>query len=533
MKKERTRLQNTMFNMLTGFGGEILVYLLSFVSRTVFIHTLGKEFLGISGLFANILTMLSLAELGVHEAMNYRLYKPLKNNDKDKLAALMYFYKRVYQLVGFVVLALGIVLMPFLGYLIKDGDKLEQLGLNIAFVFFLYLVQSVSSYWFFAYKSAIVKAAQKEYYINIATYIGTIITNAAQIVVLIIFKDYVIYLIVLISCVILQNIINAIISDKMFPYLKQKPKFFLSKEERKDIFKDCGAISLFSISAVVLKATDNLVLSTFIGIEIVGLYSNYLMVYNALKKIIKRIFRSAEASLGNLFAGAESEIRHNYFLTVNYLMVIIGGTVSVCIAVLSDDFIFTWLNDEYVINMPFSLLIGIEMFTISMKLVLEQMRNVMGLFQQIKWRPVLSVILNVAISVSLVQICGIYGVLIGTIVSEWLTVFVFDPLLIYKHGFNSVFSVWIYYKKILLYIIELTAIGTANYFFVRLTLNNCGWLGLIIHSIVCFTSTFVFMLLVNIGKPEQKMVVGRIKQITKKIKRKKGKKHAEINNFGK
>lgn len=520
MKKERTRLQNTMFNMLTGFGGEILVYLLSFVSRTVFIHTLGKEFLGISGLFANILTMLSLAELGVSEAINYRFYKPLKDNDQDRIAALMTFYKNVYRVIGFVVLALGLILTPFLGYLIKDGYKLESLGLNLAFVFFLNLLQSVTSYWFFAYKSAIVKAAQKEYYLNISVFAGTIVSNILQIAALIWFKDYIIYLFVLIACVILQNIVNAIISDKTFPYLKDKPKYYLTRKEKSEIFKDCGAISLFSISVVVVKATDNLVLSAFIGIEVVGLYSNYLMVYNALKKIIKKIFRSAEASMGNLFAGAESDVRHRFFLTVNYLMVLIGGTVSVCIALLSDEFIATWLNNEFVIPMPFSILMGLELFTISLKLVLDQMRNIMGLFQQIKWRPIVEVILNVTISVALVNVCGIYGVLIGTLVSEWLTVFIFDPILIYKHGFNNEFSVWRYYKRLLLYLTELSAIAFANYLFIRCTFTGLKWVGLIIHSIVCLISVFVFLLLINYKTKEQKMLTDRAKVIFVKFKNK-------------
>lgn len=512
-----------MLNMFSGFGSEILMYFLTFATRTVFIQTLGRDYLGIGGLFTNILTMLGLAELGVREAMNFRFYKPLKENDQDKLIALMAFYKKVYRIIGFVILGLGLAVIPFMGVLIKDIAKYEQLGVNLTVVYLLYLLQCVTGYWFYAYKTTIIKAAQKEYYINLSLYVGVLVTNVAQIVILLCFEDYLLYVSIVIFLNILQNLANAVIADKMFPFLRQKPKYLLSKAEKRDIFKDCGAISLFSISTVVLKATDNLVLSAFIGLEIVGLYSNYLMVYNALKKIIKKIFRSAEASIGNLFANAKNSVKQTYFLFSNYIMVLLGGTISVCVVILSDPFIRQWVGDSFVIPMPFALLMGVELYVISMKLVLEQMRNVMGLFRQVKWRPVLAVVLNVALSVWLVNVCGIYGVLIGTVVSELLTVFVIDPVIIYKHGFGGEFRVRTYYFKNLLYLLELTVLGVLNFLFTQFVLTGFGWLSLILHAAVCFFSTGGVLVLLNRGTEEGRMFAGLVKNILKKFRKRKKK----------
>jgi len=279
---------------------------------------------------------------------------------------------------------LGSAMLPFMQFLIKDFELFDRLHLNVYLVFFLYLFQAVSTYWFFAYRSAIVKADQKEYYINIVGYFIAVISNAIQIIVLLTTKNYIVYMAVLIGMNIIQGLVNAVIADRLFPFISKKNKAKIQKEEAKEIFKDCGAISLFSISSQVLKSTDNLILSAYIGLGIVGLYSNYLMIYNAAKKVIKRLIRSAQASLGNLFADASADLRYDFFMQMNCFMLLFCGTTAVCVAVLADEFIETWLGSSFVIKMPFSLLIGLELYTIGIKLILEQIRDVVGLFQKVK-----------------------------------------------------------------------------------------------------------------------------------------------------
>ena len=187
--KTQSRTRNSLINLMTGIGGQMLVTILSFVTRTVFIHTLGKAYLGINGLFADILSMLSLTELGVDSAIVYRLYKPLAEHDEKRVRVLLKFYKTAHRVIGAAILVLGLTLIPLLPVLIKDYDSLAALQVNAALIFVLYLMRSVSSYWFFAYRSTIMRANQKKYILDIADYVVTIASNAAQIFVLVFLKN--------------------------------------------------------------------------------------------------------------------------------------------------------------------------------------------------------------------------------------------------------------------------------------------------------------------------------------------------------
>jgi O-antigen/teichoic acid export membrane protein len=510
MRKKQSRTQNTLYNLISGIGGEFIVYLLSFITRTVFIKTLGRSYLGIGGLFTNILSLLSLTDMGVGMALNYRFYKPLKENNQKRIQVLLKFYKQMYTMIGAVILVLGLCLIPFLKYLIKDYQTFDSLGIKAGFVFLLYLMQSVSTYWFFAYKSAIIKADQKEYYINILGYGLTLATNILQIVVLLITNNYLVYISVVILMNIATGLINAKLADRMYPYIKEKVQESISKEERNEIFKDCGSIFIFSVNSVILKATDNLVLSTFIGLDIVGLYSNYLMIYNALKKIIKKFIRAAQPSIGNLFSTADNSEKYEFFQLMNYLMFISCGTASVCVAVLSDEFIRAWLGEEYVIAMPFSILIGVELYMVGATQVMAQMRDVIGLFQKMKWSPVIGAVLNIVISIGLVQQIGIYGVLLGTIISQLLSAFAIYPYAICKYGFKNTKYVADYYVTSMCFVAELVVAGLACWYMNQNIFVGHGMGSFIFHSVLTGATTVCMIMLFNLKNKVFRKIIVRV-----------------------
>lgn len=220
----KSRITNTIYNFISSIGGQIITIVMQFITRTVFINTLGSSYLGINGLFSNILSMLSLAELGVGSAIIFKLYEPISKNDIHRISVLMNFYKKAYWLIGIIVAILGIMLVPILPMLINDYDKLATLGINAVFIYLLYLLQSVSSYMFFAYKSAIIKANQKEYMVNIISYIFTILTGITQIILLVIFHNFELYVFIAILNTIAQNIASAILANKLYPYIKEKTR---------------------------------------------------------------------------------------------------------------------------------------------------------------------------------------------------------------------------------------------------------------------------------------------------------------------
>ena len=494
--KEYSRTKNSALNIGTGFASRVLVTLLSFVSRTVFIEVLGVSYLGINGLFSDILSMLSLTQLGIGTAIIYRLYKPVAEHDEGRIRILLKFYKQAYIIIGLTILTLGLLLIPALPFLIKDYHKLDDLGINAPLIFVLFLVKSVSSYLFFAYRSVIISVNQKSYILHIVDFFITFATILIQIVVLLLTKDYMVFVTTGIVMVILQNGVNALIAHRMYPYAFKPEKESITKEERNGILKDCGALFIFKVSAVVLKATDSLVLSAFLGLAIIGKYSNYLIFYFTLKMFIANVYSGMFASMGNAYA--KESVEKNYFIfeMVNFLTILLNGTACIGLAICSDDLIDVWIGEKYIIPQPFAFLLGIEILFSGLKINLGQVRNISGAFRQAWHRPLLGIAINVVVSIILCQYIGICGVIIGTITADILANFLIDPRIIHKYSFNGFKPVSYYYKKNLIFLTILGGVGVADFLICRQLATGYGLFDLLTHIMVCGISVPATFLLI-------------------------------------
>lgn len=518
--KTHSRTTNTVLNFCSSVGGQLIVMIMNFVVRTYFIRTLGQEYLGINGLFSNILSLLSLAELGVGSAILFKLYDPIAKNNRDRIAALMYFYKSAYRFIGLAVAVLGVCMIPFLPYLIKDFDSLENLGINSAFIFILYLLNTVSSYMFLAYKSAIIKADQKEYVINAIAYLVTIVKGIAQIIVLLAISNFEMYVLVSIIFVILQNCIFALVANKMYPYINKKPEEKISKEETKGIVKDCTALFFYKLNTVVLKSTDNIVLSIFMGLESVALYSNYYIFYTTIQTLFAKIYNSVSHSLGNLHTTNNPKREYTVFRAVNLITAILGGTAFVGTFVVGDEFIKTWIGDEWIISQPFAFLMGLEIYTLAIRTALGKYRATMGLFQKAKYRPLAGMLINVVLSVLLVKVWGISGVILATIIADWSTFMWFDPIIILKHGFKGGFSVKNYFVTNGRYLLIIIAVGVIDYFICTNILTNLGWGSIILHACICGVTIPLALLLSEYRNEECKYVLSIMRSYIRRLKNK-------------
>jgi O-antigen/teichoic acid export membrane protein len=428
-----SRVKNSFKNALSSTLGEFLSIILKFITRSIFIHALGTQYLGINGLFTNILTILSLSELGVGTAITYNLYKPIAERDTEKIKVLMKFYRQTYTVIGILVAVLGMILLPFLPLIIRD-----DLGIiNINLIFIIYLMQSVSSYLFFAYKGALIKAQQKEYVINVLGYYFSIATSIIQIITLLLIKSFTLYIFIVVVTNILKNLVIAIKVNRLYPYLKEKTDGRLSKEELKQIGENVFAILLYKINTVVLNATDNIVLSMFIGLNIVGLYSNYLLIITTIKAFLSKFYQAIGASVGDLHVKDQKEHEYFIFRCLNFFTVYAYGIAAVGTFVTANLFISSWIGHVFTLSQTFVLLISIELYMSGLNRLMITYRNSMGLFKQAKYRPVVGSIINLALSLYLVQFMGINGVIIGTIVANLLTYIWFDPYVVMKFGFEK------------------------------------------------------------------------------------------------
>lgn len=518
MKNSRTA--NTIYNFVTSIVGQFLTIILQFVVRTAFINTLGKEYLGISGLFSNILQMLSLAELGVGSAILFKLYDPLAKGDKKRITLLLKFYKKIYQIIGLVITVGGLCLIPFLRYIVSDYDTLEPLGINAVLIYILYLLKTVVSYFFFAYKSAIVKADQKEYKLNIILYLITLLTSILQILVLYLFGSFELYVGVLIIGVLLQNYLNARLAQKLYPYIDDKYDEKIDKKELKDVFKDCKALLIYRINGVVLKATDNIIISIYLGLGTVGMYSNYYILYSTIDTIFGRVFESVLHSLGNLHTTKDTKHEYNIFKTVNFVAVLFGAVAGIGIACVSNELIQVWLGKDWILAQPFSILMGIEIYGLASRAYLSKYRSAMGLFQQAKYRPLFGMIINLAVSLLLVKKLGINGVLLGTIVADWLTIMWYDPYIIHKHGLENKFSIKKYYLKNLFNVILAGILGVICYVICNNIFVGMGWFSVLIHAVIVCVIVITGYMIFYIKTVEIKEIKNVCQRIIKKVTKK-------------
>lgn len=439
-----SRIENSTKNILSNFASQILIAVLGFFSRTVFIRTLGEQYLGINGLFSNFISMLSLSELGVGTAITYKLYKPLAEHNEADTIKYMNFFKICYRAMGLVMMGIGLVCMPFIPDMI-NGDT----GFfNVYFVFFLYLVQSVSTYIFFAYKSAILKADQKTYVVTNITTVVMIFQYIVQIILLVCLRNFYFYIAIIILGNLITNFIVSLEVDKRYAFLKKDKKTLPNKNEIKDLFKDCYALSIYKVNNVVLKTIDNIVLSKFIGLSVVGLYSNYTLIFNYLKNFMTTFYTGTIASLGNLHVSDNKEKEYKVCHTINYVTYLVYGVVAVGINSVINAVIQMWLGSEYLLERSFVHVLAAEFYIGGIARALSTFRTSMGLFQQGKYRPLIGAVINIVLSVLFVHKLGITGVILATVIANVSTYYTIDSYIIYKYGFHR--SVVEYYKESIL-----------------------------------------------------------------------------------
>lgn len=484
-----TRTENSTKNIYTGLINQILILIFRFVTRTVFVKTLGSEFLGINGLFSNILTLLSLADLGIGGALVYSLYKPIEEKDKTKQIIITNYLRKVYRNIGIAIMIIGICLLPFLNYIITEKVTI----VNIYLVFIIYVFQSASSYLFFASRTEFLGAQQKRYIYNNICNVVTILSNITQIIILLLTKNFILYLFVIIGYNILQAYLVSKKTEELYPYITENVNGELSREEKKNIFKDCGSLMIQRINYVVLTATDNIIISKYLSLSVVGLYSNYVLITNSIVNILNTFFQSINASLGNLHVSNQKEHEYFIFKLINFITVISFGVCAIGIYVLANDFIELWLGSEYQLSKLFVFIIAINLYIEGLRKFLATYRNSYGLFRQAKFLPLLGVFINIIASIFLVKRIGIFGVLLGTFLSNLLTFMWFDPYIIYKKVFKK--NVLRYYLTNIGYLLLFMLLGLlCNKVCDLITIK--GIIGFIIHGIICVSipTTVIFVM---------------------------------------
>lgn len=446
--KSESRAKNSIKNASSEVAVRLFTAGSKFILRTVFIYTLGIQYNGVAGLFNDILFVFSLAELGIHRAIAYALYKPLANKDDDAVARIMKFYKIVYRVVAAVIMLAGILVLPFLQYLVKDVPDIKE---NIYLIFMLFVVQSASSY-LFIYKATLFEANQQKRIVSYVDIVVTIVQVVFESIILIVFKEYLLYLVFSIVSTLGRNIVISFIAERKFPILKRKDVGPLTKEERKQIKSDIGATAVYNVGNVAVYSTDTIVTAAFFSTSIVGILANYRLIINTINTLISQISASAVPSIGNLAVNATKEKLQELHNRLGFIMFMIANFVCASLITVLNPFINDiWLKTpKYLFIMPTVVVIVFNLYLCIMQYPNTAYRNSNGLFVQGWLRPAVMAVLNIAFSVSFAFLFssygaklndaaqwGVFGILLATPIARFLIETWYDPYVVYKHVFNK------------------------------------------------------------------------------------------------
>lgn len=449
------RKTNSLKNIIGSMASNIITIIIGLVAQALFIKILGSEYLGLNGLFSNIITMLGIVELGVGNAIIYNLYKPIAENNTSKIKSLMNFYKKSYRIIAAIVLIIGIAIIPLLPFFIEE----VTIDINVDLVYFLFLIDVVCSY-LLSYKRSILYANQKNYIINFVHIGYTMLLNIFQLLILYFTKDYYLYLIIKIVMRILENLVISQIADRKYSYINEKADK-LDKETEKDIFTKVKALFFHKIGSFIVLGTDNIIISKFLGLTTVGLYSNYYLIINAIQTVFGQIIASFTASVGNMLVTENKEKCYDVFKKIRFFNFWIAVFSSTSLLTIMDSFISIWIGKEYILP---SIVLCVLVFNLYQKLMrntYSSFKEAAGIFYEDRFVPLIESILNIIFSIVLCKWFGLAGVFMGTIISGLALWCYSYPKYVYKKIFNRNYSD--YAKETLGYIMLFILIASGTY----------------------------------------------------------------------
>lgn len=501
--------ENAVRTSLYGIINKTIMIILPFIVRTIMIKEIGAEYIGLNGLFTSLLQVLNLTELGFGSAMIFSMYQPIANNERETICALMNFYKKTYHMIGIAVLCVGMIVLLFIDNLVS-GEV--PAGISLRILFGVYLLNTVLGYFLYAYKSFLFYAHQRyDIYNNIQTGLN-FVNYIYQAVVLIFFKNYYVYIITLPIVTILLNIISARFADKMYPMYQAKGE--LNEKTKSNIKKRVLALAGHKIGGGLSNSCDNLVISYFLGITALAMYSNYFYIINSLNGFMLIATNALTAGIGNQIVNDDKEKVYNNFIQVSCLISTISGWCTICILCLTQPFMNLWAGEELMLGFGTVIYMSIYFYIWTTRYIISIYKDANGMWKADVLKPYVEGVVNLSVNIILVKNFGINGVLLSTIFSMILIGIPWETRVLFKEYFE--FSEVNYYLRRLLYA-AITIVALLPTYWVSSLFAGSGISGLLCKGAVC-----VILPTIMVGGlsytilPEFRWVLKRLKQIVVK-----------------
>lgn len=506
MKLERSK--NAARNVFWGMFNRIIIIFAQFILRIIVLKTLGSEYLGLNSLFSSVLSVLSLAELGIGSALVFHMYRAIVEENTPVIRALLAFYKKCYHTIAFVILILGLAIMPFIPYLVKDG---APDGLNLYILYAMNLSSTVISYSFFSYKGCLLEAHQRSDVVSKIAVFTNFVQYGLQIALLLVFKNYYLYCLVTPFIFLLTNFLTSFSVDRLYPEYRAEGK--IEQSVRKSIFGQVKALVVYKAGGVVSTSLDSVVVSAFLGTAALGVYSNYYYVVSMLFAFFLMYYNSVTAGIGNSIVTESVEKNFTLFKKLLFIQGWLCGFCSVCLTCLYQDFITIWMGKDMLL--PFSATICFVAYFYVWKAqdVVTVFKDAAGMWEGDRWRPLVSAGVNLVLNLVSVQFIGVYGVLLSTVVCCLAIDLPWSSHILFKNYFKKGSAT--YFIRLIVYTFVNAAVCAITYGVCRFVPESNGAgdiLWFVLKMAICVILPNLLFALVYFRTPEFKSVYLTVKR---------------------
>lgn len=506
-----SRTKNSTRNIIAAAINRLVLLVLPFITRTILVKILGSEYLGLNGLFTSILNVLNLSELGFGTALVFSMYKPIAEGDNSKVCALLNLYRRIYTIIGVIIGTVGIIIMPFLPYMVKGGYPAD---INIYILYLMYLINVVVSYMFYAYKIAIFTAYQRsDVKSNIST-VFNIIVYAIQILMLILFENYYAYILWLPLLTIVENLYTAKLANKLYPEIRCIGD--ITKEEKKVIKDHVKGLALQKFCGASRNSFDSIIISMYLGLVSIAIYSNYYYIMYSIHIFLYQIPNSIRASVGNSVSVETVEKNYSDFNKMNLLYMFISAVCGVCMLCVYQPFMALWMGGEMIFTDFTMILFCIYFIELSFSDIISLYKDGAGLWWKGRYRTLIEALLNLILNFVFGWLWGVNGILIATIISMAIMGLGYAGWINFKYYFTKDRFID-YLRNQFELCITISMAGILSYVLCK-TINTTGFYAIVVNSLISISVTIIMFWCVYRKKKYYREALNLVLNIKKNIK---------------
>jgi O-antigen/teichoic acid export membrane protein len=422
--------RKALLNITTAIVFKVIVIVVGIVARSFLMRELGQEATGLYSLYVSILGFLSIAELGVGAAITFSMYKPIVEKDTNTVSALYYLYRKIYFSIFFIILIIGGLLTPFIPYFAKQNTG----TFNIYLTYFLFLIAQLIPYTF-AYKTSFINANLDNYITTAVHSSGQIIFRGLQILFLVLFKSFTLFLFAYIVGYLLEWLLTEIIFRLKYQKNLNSNKQ-ISDEIKNEVVDKTKAMFMHKIGGTLINSVDSIIIGAFISVSILGIYTNYLVIMTGMFTVLSLIFTSITSIVGHSFAKNNKNVYYNQFKHIYFVNYFVAFVFFLGFFAVIDPVVNILFTEVSILPRDIVLILTINYFIQFMRKATLTFRDGAGLFYHDRYKPLLEGISNLILSIIFVLFWGIQGVLIATIITNLFITYTIEPYVLYKYGFE-------------------------------------------------------------------------------------------------